>query len=86
MIFPELTAAQERQIKELTRWTSRALELRDYGRLDLRLTPSGEWVFLEANPNPALVPFERSFSGSWAGIDFDAAVAEITLRALRRKP
>lgn len=86
MVFAELTAEQEKQIKELTRRTSRALELRDYGRLDLRLTPSGEWVFLEANPNPALVPFERSFSGSWAGIDFDAAVAEITLRALRRKP
>jgi len=62
------------------------LELRDYGRLDLRLTPSGEWVFLEANPNPALVPFKRSFSGSWAGIDFDDAVTEVTLRALRHKP
>ncbi|HKP12674.1 MAG TPA: hypothetical protein VJZ91_11205 [Blastocatellia bacterium] len=86
MDFAKLTAGQERQIKELTRRTSSALELRDYGRLDLRLTPSGEWVFLEANPNPALVPFRRSFSGSWAGIDFAAAIAEITLRALRRRP
>lgn len=86
MVFAKLTVEQERQIKELTRRASRALELRDYGRLDLRLTPAGEWVFLEANPNPALVPFKRSFSGSWAGIDYDAAVMEVTLRALRRKP
>ena len=86
MVFAKLTVAQEKEIKELTRRASRALELRDYGRLDLRLTPEGEWVFLEANPNPALVPFGRSFSGSWAGIDFDDAVTEVTLRALRHKP
>ena len=64
---------------------SEALELRDYGRLDLKLTPSGQFVFLEANPNPAVVPPRKSFSGSWGGMAFDNVVTEITLRAWRRR-
>jgi D-alanine-D-alanine ligase len=32
----------------------RALKLRDYGRIDLRLTPKGEIYVLEGNPNPWL--------------------------------
>ena len=34
--------------------TFRILKLRDYGRFDLRLTPSGAIYVLEANPNPWL--------------------------------
>ena len=32
----------------------RLLSIRGYARLDLRLTPEGEFVFIEANPNPIL--------------------------------
>src|SRR5438105_15459182 len=32
----------------------RALKLRDYGRIDMRLTPEGEVYVIEANPNPWL--------------------------------
>ena len=32
----------------------RALRIRGYGRIDLRVTPEGEIVILEANPNPNL--------------------------------
>jgi D-alanine-D-alanine ligase-like ATP-grasp enzyme len=59
--------------------------LRDYSRLDLKLTPSGEWVFLEANPNPSLSPFNRSLSGIWSDIDYEKLVLEILLRALQRE-
>ena len=31
-----------------------ALKLRDYGRIDMRLTPNGEVYVIEANPNPWL--------------------------------
>jgi D-alanine-D-alanine ligase len=34
--------------------TYRALQLRDYGRIDMRLTPKGEAYVIEANPNPWL--------------------------------
>lgn len=80
-----LTSAQRRELATLSRRTAAALELRDYGRLDLKLTPSGRFVFLEANPNPAVVPARRSFSGSWGGMAFDDVVTEITLRAWRRR-
>lgn len=34
--------------------TYRTLKLRDYGRIDMRLTPKGEVYVIEANPNPWL--------------------------------
>jgi D-alanine-D-alanine ligase len=80
-----LTSAQRRHLKMISRRAAEALELRDYGRLDLKLTPSGDFVFLEANPNPAVVPPRKSFSGSWGGMAFDNVVTEITLRAWRRR-
>lgn len=85
-VFARLTPEQERSVKKLALRACRALDLRDYSRLDLKLTPSGEWVFLEANPNPGLFPFKRSRHGLWSDIDFDELIAKITLRALQRKP
>ena len=83
--FARLTPEQERKVKELTRRTFVALDLKDYGRLDLKLTPSGEWVFLEANPNPGLYPFKGSRYGIWSAIDFDRLIEQIVLRALQRE-
>jgi D-alanine-D-alanine ligase len=83
--FAHLSAEQERAVKGLTRRTCGALELQDYARLDLKLTPSGEWFFLEANPNPGLVPFDRSLSGIWSGISYDELIERIILRALQRE-
>jgi D-alanine-D-alanine ligase len=83
--FAQLKPEQEREVKELTLRTCRALDLRDYSRLDLKLTPTGEWVFLEANPNPSLSPFNRSLSGIWSDIDYEKLVLEILLRALQRE-
>lgn len=83
--FATLAPAQEREMKRLTLRTFDALDLKDYGRLDLKLTPSGEWVFIEANPNPGLFPFKGSSYGIWSAIDFDRLIAEILLRALQRE-
>ncbi|HYP00086.1 MAG TPA: hypothetical protein VER76_07835 [Pyrinomonadaceae bacterium] len=83
--FARLTPEQERRVKELTLKTSAALELGDYGRLDLKLTPAGEWVFLEANPNPGLYPFKGSRYGIWSAIDFDKLIEQILLGALHRE-
>lgn len=80
----KLTRADERRIGALARRAAEELELRDYGRLDVRLSPKGEWVFLEANPNPALVPSKRSFSGAWPSEQYQSLIAQITRSALRR--
>ncbi|HEX6100098.1 MAG TPA: hypothetical protein VF432_27545 [Thermoanaerobaculia bacterium] len=80
----KLTREQERRIAALARRAAEELELRDYGRLDVKLSPEGEWVFLEANPNPALVPSKRSFSGAWPSEEYQSLIAQITRSALRR--
>jgi D-alanine-D-alanine ligase len=82
--FARLTLQQERKVKELTPRTFDALDLKDYGRLDLRLSPFGDWVFLEANPNPGLTPFNRSLAGIWSDIDYEKLIEQIMIRALRR--
>jgi D-alanine-D-alanine ligase len=48
---PIARATRER-IEDISRTAFRALWLRDYARLDIRLAPDGELWFLEANANP----------------------------------
>lgn len=82
--FARLTTAQLAQIEALTLRVAEALELRHYGRLDLRLTPAGDWTFLEANPNPSLIDPRRTWSGTWKGIRHRDLLAEILRCALGR--
>lgn len=83
--FAQLTPEQERRVRALTLRTFDALGLLDYGRLDVKLNASGEWVFLEANPNPGLYPFKGSRYGLWSNIEFENLVEQIVLRALQRE-
>ncbi len=43
------------RLQEAAKTTYRALKLRDYGRIDMRLTPDGKIYIIEANPNPWLL-------------------------------
>jgi D-alanine-D-alanine ligase len=54
----QLDPALVRRIEQLGRRIYRLLGIDGYARLDLRLTPSHEIVFIEANPNPALAKDE----------------------------
>lgn len=56
----------------------RVLKIRGFGRIDMRLTPEGEVVVLEANPNPSLVisdDFPQSAAS--AGISYDDLIQKI---------
>lgn len=50
-VSDEVTTQLESRSKEIYR----ILKIQGLGRMDFRLTPSNELVFLEANPNPSIV-------------------------------
>ena len=80
----ELSDEQENSLRAFTSSTFKALDMRHYGRLDLKLTPSGDWVFLEANPNSSLVRFERWWNlGNWTGVSLAFLLEEIARLALQ---
>ena len=62
-----------------------ALKLRDYARLDFRLTPENRLVFLEANPNPDLHPHAMGINLCFAGVPHGEAIQRIVASALARK-
>jgi D-alanine-D-alanine ligase len=55
-----------------------ALKLRDYGRIDMRLTPKGEVYVIEANPNPWLASgAEFHMAARKAGRTYAQLISEI---------
>ncbi|HEX8155564.1 MAG TPA: D-alanine--D-alanine ligase, partial [Thermoanaerobaculia bacterium] len=69
----ELTAS----IHETALTAYRALKLRDYGRLDLRVNEAGRVYVIEANPNPWLDPTaEFAMAAKEGGRSYTQAIAE----------
>jgi D-alanine-D-alanine ligase len=63
----------------------RALKLRDYGRLDLRVTEAGKVYVIEANPNPWLDPTaEFAMAAKESGRSYRDVIGEIVELALKR--
>ena len=61
-----------------------ALQIRGYARLDLRLTPQGSVVVIEANPNPMLAKDEDfALSAQRAGLEYPQLIQRILNLALR---
>ncbi len=78
---PELEA----KVAKISKRIYRILQIRDYGRIDLRLTDKGDIVFLEANPNPNLCAGEDlSEAAERAGIDHTELVDRIVRIARKR--
>jgi D-alanine-D-alanine ligase len=73
-----LPSAVEKKLPELARRVYSLLKITGTGRVDFRLTPAGELVFIEANPNPSLArgdDFARSAAA--AGIDYENLIQRI---------
>jgi D-alanine-D-alanine ligase len=63
----------------------RALKLRDYARIDLRLAANGRIYVLEANPNPWLDPAaEFMMAAKESGRSYTQTIGEIIEAAMRR--
>jgi D-alanine-D-alanine ligase len=62
-----------------------AVKLRDYGRIDMRLTPKGEVYVIEANPNPWLSSkHEFAMAAKSSGRSYSDLIGEIVDMALAR--
>jgi D-alanine-D-alanine ligase len=63
----------------------RAVKLRDYGRIDMRLTASGEVYVIEANPNPWLASGQEfAMAAKESGRSYTQLIEEILDLALAR--
>jgi D-alanine-D-alanine ligase len=63
----------------------RALKLRDYGRIDMRLAENGRVYVLEANPNPWLDPAaEFAMAAKEGGRSYTQLIGEIVDLAMKR--
>ena len=63
----------------------RALRLRDYGRIDMRLAPDGRVYVIEANPNPWLDPAaEFAMAAKESGRSYTQLIREIVELAMAR--
>ncbi|HMP90360.1 MAG TPA: hypothetical protein PJ991_09160 [Kiritimatiellia bacterium] len=84
-VHAELSPQQELMVGRISKRIYRALQIRDYGRIDLRLTSGGEVVFIEANPNPNLAEGEDlAESAQKAGVDHNMLIDRIIKFALQR--
>lgn len=86
-IFAEpLPDGMAQRIAKICKKVYRALRIRGYGRIDLRLTPEGEIVILEANPNPNLDrEDEFAQSATNAGLAYEVLIQRILCLALAER-
>jgi D-alanine-D-alanine ligase len=81
----KLARGQERSIRESALGAWRALGLRGYGRVDLRLAGDGTPRVLDVNPNPDVSPDAGlAKSAARAGIEHGSLIQRIVESALRR--
>jgi D-alanine-D-alanine ligase len=80
-----LARATRKRIEEICRTAFRALWLRDYARLDIRLAPDGEVWFLEANANPFIsYGHDMANAADKAGLDYYAFIQRLVDEAVTR--
>ncbi len=80
----KLPAQVMARIEEASRGIFRELKLRDYARIDYRLTPDNGLVFLEANPNPDLTRHTFGRNRCFAGVAYPELISTIVESALAR--
>jgi D-alanine-D-alanine ligase len=80
-----LARATRARIEEICRTAFRALWLRDYARLDVRLAPDGEVWVLEANANPFIsYGHDMANAADKAGMDYYEFIQRLVDEAMAR--
>jgi D-alanine-D-alanine ligase len=84
-VIEDLDEATTHNLSETALAAYRAVKLRDYGRIDMRLTPAGEVYVIEANPNPWLSSkHEFAMAAKKSGRSYPQLIGEIVDMALAR--
>jgi D-alanine-D-alanine ligase len=82
----DLTPALTERIKRLATDTARALDLRGYARLDIRIDKNDQPWVIDVNPNCGLAPNAGfALAAARSGYDYGALVGTIVAEALGRK-
>jgi D-alanine-D-alanine ligase len=83
--FADLSGPIVEAIRRICRKVYHVLQIRDYGRIDLRLTPDNKVVVLEANANPDLAYGEEvAEAAEKAGIHYEDLIDRIIRLARQR--
>ena len=84
-VHADLPEALERAVSRTSKRIYRILQMRDYGRIDLRLKADGEIVFLEANPNPNIGKDEDlAEAAQKSGVDYNGLIDRVIKAAQSR--
>ena len=74
-----------KKIERVCKKVYKVLQLRDYGRIDLRLTPNNKICILEANSNPDLAYGEEvAEAAEKFGISYENLIRQIVHAAMKR--
>ncbi len=71
-------------IRQASQQIFHALKLRDYARLDFRLTADNQLYFIEANANPDLGRHTFGRERCFAGVEYPVLIQRIVTAALKR--
>ncbi len=84
-IAEDLDDATRKRLEDTALAAYRALKLRDYGRIDMRLAPNGDVYVIEANPNPWLASRQEFAMASKAhGLSYTEMIGSIIDLAMSR--
>ena len=80
----DLDERVKREIVAVAKRVYRQLQMRGFGRIDMRLTPEGKLFVVEANPNPEIAMYEdyaeAAAKGGFAYNDLIERIVELALR------
>ncbi len=79
------TKTTRKRLSETALAAYRALKLRDYGRIDMRLAPNGDVYVIEANPNPWLASRQEfAMAAKASGLSYTEMIGTIVDLAMSR--
>ena len=80
----DLTEPVLKEIQTVARRSYRVLQMRGYGRIDIRLTAEGRVFVVEANPNPQIAMYEDfAEAARKAGISYNDLIEQIARMGCR---